>query len=231
MHFTPPPRHWRNSCLSILTRRTSKLLPRELPIRRGWLISQVQITTKSHWLNTTRAFPAHARLLVDPTILQDPCPPRGGSAFQLLWTWVSIMAAAGEESTKGFCAGHLPLPFQSPLPARSSLFWVTEVCSAWSCPHWTWPMGNASRISKGRTWVTSDLTLHGVMVACCIPLLSTRACSLFLSLYVLVTAPFSCLLKPRCYNTSPTLPDPECNTIPCWFLKTQPAPLQTPLQT
>lgn len=84
--FPPPPRHWRNSRLCILTRRTSKLLPSKVPIRRGWLISQVQTTTKSHWLNT-RAFLAHAKLLVDPTILQDPCPPRGGSAFQLLRPW------------------------------------------------------------------------------------------------------------------------------------------------
>lgn len=58
-----------------------------------------------------------------------------------------------------------------------------------------------------------------------------RLISRSLALCVMVTAPFSCPLKPRCCNASPVPPDPECTTIPCCFLKTQPAPLQTPLQT
>lgn len=189
MHFTPPPRHRRNSCLCTLTGRTSKLLPREAPIWRGWLISQVQTTTKSCLLNMTRAFPAHAMTLVEPATLQDPCPPQRG------WGVLSIPAAVNlsppngccrGRGTKGFSVGHLPLPFQTPIPEPSSLFWVTEVCSVGSCPHQTWPVGNASRISKGKTWETAGvippLPLHGVMVAFCIPLPTTRPCSLFPSL-------------------------------------------------
>lgn len=125
MHFTPPPRHRRNSCLCTLTGRTSKLLPREAPIWRGWLISQVQTTTKSCLLNMTRAFPAHAMTLVEPATLQDPCPPQWG------WGVLSIPAAVNlsppngccrGRGTKGFSVGHLPLPFQTPIPEPSSLF-------------------------------------------------------------------------------------------------------------
>lgn len=195
--------------------------------------------TKFHWLNT-RPF-LLMKLLVDPATLQDLCPPSRGSAFQAA---LNLCLLHNGHCRGRNCWGFLcwTSPFALPEPLTSTLQLSLGrrrlICAIlFSSFSLDWPMGYTSRRSKGWSWVSSGyyssthfLWHHGRLAAS--PYWGPElALSFSFSLCILVTAPSSCLFKPKCHNTSPLLPDPEWITIPCCLLKTQPTPLQTSLQT